>query len=278
VSDIAIVTCRVLPEPDPDQIPLLEACEEAGLAVEMAAWDDAGVDWSKYRAAVLHSCWNYYEDPASFRVWLDRVDALTALWNPLSVVRENLDKRYLANLADQGIPIVPTRYLNNENSVQQVIDQTGWERFVIKPTISAASFMTSLFSRSQVAQAQEFTNEILLSREAMIQPYIESVERGGEVAMVHIDGELTHCVLKDPRFTGCEESVSIGFQPTEAQASAARAVMATIHDKVLYARVDMMEDSCGTWLLSELELVEPTRFLAQHRPALHRFVSALSRL
>jgi len=278
VSDIAIVTCRVLPEPDPDQIPLLDACEKAGLKVEMAAWDDPSVDWSRYRVAVLHSCWNYYEDPGSFRTWLDRVDRETLLWNPLSVVLENLDKRYLGKLADLGIPIVPTRFLDHASTVEMALAETGWERFVVKPTISAASYMTRLFTIDQVRDAQAFAASILSSREAMIQPYIESVERGGEVAMVHIEGELTHCVLKDPRFTGCDESVSFAFQPDSAQIAASRAVMETVKEEILYARVDMMEDASGKWLLSELELVEPTRFLAQHEPALNRFVTALSRL
>lgn len=278
MPDIAIVTCRVLPEPDPDEAPLLEACAAAGLDVELAAWDDPAVDWGRYRVAILRSCWNYYQDPPSFRSWIDRVSAATSLWNYPDVVRGNLDKRYLARLADLGVPIVPTRFLNPESSIRDALAETGWERFVIKPTISAASFMTRRFCRSELEAAEAFVCEVLSGREAMLQPYIESVDRGGEIAAVHIDGVLTHCVVKTPRFVGGDESVSVAFQPNVSQAAAARHVMNAIKAPWLYARVDLMEASTGEWLLSELELIEPSLFLSQHPPALRRLIAALQRL
>lgn len=278
MSDIALVTCRVLPEPDPDEALLLAACQEAGLKVVMAAWDDPRVDWNCFRIAVLRSCWNYYEDPQGFRAWLDRVAQLTTLWNPHSIVCENLDKRYLLRLVDLGVPIVPTHYLTPELRVEEVIREVGWDRFVIKPTISAGSYMTRLFSHEQVNEAQRFACSILESREALIQPYMASVERGGEVAMVHIDGEFTHCVLKDPRFTGSDEAVSVAFQPDASQAATAATIIATVADRVLYARVDLMKAESGEWLLSELELVEPSLFFLQHQPALDRFIAALARM
>jgi len=278
VSDIAIVTCRTLPEPDPDEAPLLDACTEAGIDVEMAAWDDPAVDWGRYRLAIFHSCWNYYEDPDGFRAWIDKASSATALWNQPQTVLENLDKRYMAKLESQGVPIVPTRFLDRNTHLGDILEETGWERFVIKPKISAASYMTKRFCRGQEEEAGAFACEILATRGAMLQPYLDSVERGGEVAVVCVDGEFTHCVAKKPRFTGSDESVSVGFQPDEAQICAARVIMSTVREKSLYARIDLMQAATGEWLLSELELIEPTLFLLQHPPALRRFVGALGRL
>lgn len=278
MSDIAIVTCQVLPEPDTDEAILLADCRSTGLDVEMAAWDDPDVDWSRYRISVLRSCWNYYEDPAKFRDWLDGIAPSTQLWNPYSAVCENLNKRYLGRLAAIGVPVVPTVYVSPGSSVETELCGTGWERFVIKPTVSAASYMTRLFNRNQVEDAQAFADVILETREVMIQPYMASVERGGEVAIVQIAGRFTHGVLKDPRFTGGCESVSVAFQPDERQLRAAAAVMDTVSDHLLYARVDLMQAESGDWLLSELELTEPSLFLSLHPPALSRFVSALSKL
>ncbi len=69
------------------------------------------------------------------------------------------------------------------------------------------------------------------------------------------------------------------FQPDDAAlGAAARRVMDTISEPFLYARVDLMKSSDGEWLLSELELIEPTLFLLQHPPALKKFVAALSKL
>lgn len=278
MSDIALVTCKLLPEPDPDQEPLLAACRDAGLSVEMAAWDDPDVDWSRFRFAKLHSCWNYYEEPVAFGHWVESAASQTTLWNPPRQVQRNLDKHYLGQLERLGIPIVPTQYLNADFNLLEALDNVDWERFVIKPTVSAASFMTKRFTRDDIDEAQEFVCEILETREAMVQPYVDSVDRGGEVAAVHIDGELTHCVVKQPRFAGNDESVSVSFQPDVAIADAAQVVMASVKGPWLYARVDLMQGEDGRWLLSELELIEPTLFLAQHAPALDRLVGAMARL
>jgi hypothetical protein len=44
---------------------------------------------------------------------------------------------------------------------------------------------------------------------------------------------------------------------------------------MLYARVDVARDGEGELRVMELELIEPSLFLAQHPPALHRLVAAL---
>jgi hypothetical protein len=278
VSPLALVTCNVLPEPDPDEAPILAACAEVGIDVSMVAWDDPNADWSRYGCVVLHSCWNYYEEPGSFRNWIERTSKQTRLMNSSSLTLENLDKAYLGELGAKGIPIVPTRYLEKPSDLSGHLRDTGWECFVIKPTISAASFMTKRFSITALEEAEEFAAEILKTRGAMVQPYLPSVESGGEVAVVHVDGKLTHCIFKEPRFSDADECVSHAFQPDEVQVAAAQKVMDTVAEPWLYARVDLMKSSSGEWLLSELELIEPTLFLLQHEPALKRFVSALGKV
>ena len=277
MSAIAIVTCQTLPEPDPDQEILLEACRVAGLPVEMAAWDDPDVDWSRFRFAKFHSCWNYYENPVAFLAWMDRASKKTKFWNPTELAWANIEKGYLRELAGAGIPIVPTEFVRRINGFEDQVARIGSDDFVVKPIISAGSYMTQRFHRDQMEEAKVFAAQILNQRQAMVQPYIESVNHGGEVAVVHIDGELTHCVVKEPRFAGSDESVSVGFQPTPDIAEAAAKVIATITEPWLYARVDLMKSASGEWLLSELELIEPTLFLAQSEVALTRLVAAMAR-
>ncbi len=211
MSTLALVTCKVLPEPDPDEAPLLEACRSAGLDVTMAAWDDPSVDWSRFKAAVLHSCWNYFEAPTAFRAWICEVSTATRLWNSADLVLQNLDKTYLAGLEGQGISIVPTRFLTHAGDLRLELAKTDWQTFVIKPTVSAASFMTKRFCLDQLQEAECFVSEILETRQAMLQPYLQSVEHGGEVSLVHVGRELTHCIYKEPRFSESDEHVSPAF-------------------------------------------------------------------
>ncbi len=60
--------------------------------------------------------------------------------------------------------------------------------------------------------------------------------------------------------------------------AAAAALIPAGADELLYARVDLIRGPDGRPLLLELELVEPTLFLADHPAGLARFVAALERL
>ena len=98
---IAAVTCRELPEPDPDEPMLRAAVEAAGAEYSLVPWDGPDRDWGELDLVVPRSSWNYYVDPEGFLAWATRVDAATVLVNPLAVIRRNLHKRYLVDL---GVP------------------------------------------------------------------------------------------------------------------------------------------------------------------------------
>jgi hypothetical protein len=270
---IALATCQTLPEADWDEELLVEACQRAGLTVELPAWDDPTVDWSKYDLVLPRSTWNYYERPNDFRRWIRQVDEVAELWNPAGVMLSNIHKSYLLDLAEDGIDIVPT--LLFEAGTKPDMATIPWSKFVVKPAVSASSYLTHVFTTERIAEAEDFLNQILKDRDAMVQEYMNSVPQGGEVALIHIDGELTHGITKHPRYHGGEESVSEAFVPLPEQTLVAAKVIGKIKGPWLYARVDLMLGNCGRWLLSELELIEPSLFFRQHEPALDRFVSAL---
>ena len=108
MSRVAFVTCRELPEPDVDESLLLEAAGKAGLAAELAAWDDENVDWSAYDLAVVRSTWDYFEHETAFRAWIESTARLTRLMNPAGTMLRTVDKRYLLDLQSAGLPFVPT--------------------------------------------------------------------------------------------------------------------------------------------------------------------------
>ncbi len=58
---------------------------------------------------VIRSTWNYVRNYARFLGWVESCAAVTRLWNPAAIVRWNSHKRYLLELAEAGLPVVPTR-------------------------------------------------------------------------------------------------------------------------------------------------------------------------
>jgi hypothetical protein len=278
--DVALVSCRELPEPDPDAAPLARALAAAGIEAEVLAWDDGAVDWSRARLTVLRSAWNYPSHRDAFLDWAERASTVSTLWNPLPVVRWSTYKGYLLELEGKGIPVVPTVLLlrGAAATLCEVRAERAWEDVVVKPVVSAASFKTRRFGAGSLEAGETHLKELLAERDVLVQRYLPSVEDHGERALVWIDGELTHAVRKTPRFEGEDESVSTGAVAiAPAEAALARRVIDAVRGPLLYGRVDVAPGPEGEPVLMELELVEPSLFFPQCLPALERFVAGIRR-
>jgi glutathione synthase/RimK-type ligase-like ATP-grasp enzyme len=274
--DVALAGCRLLPEPDPDQ-PLLEAAlQSRGLRAATLAWDDPGTDWTSARLTVLRSTWNYPHRPQDFLRWIDHTATVTELWNPPAVVHANIHKSYLLDLAERGVAAAPTRLIRRGSAVTLREAAGEWGTVVVKPAVSAASLDT-LRAESGSAEGEAHLRALVATRDALVQPYLPSVEGTGERALVCIDGVLTHAVRKHPRFAAEDESVSGALPIADDERRLAERALATVDAPLLYARVDVARGADGRPLVMELELIEPSLFLMQHPPALERFADAILR-
>jgi glutathione synthase/RimK-type ligase-like ATP-grasp enzyme len=281
---IAVATCRVLPEPDPDQELFLAALRDAGADAAMAAWDDERVDWGAFDLCVIRSTWNYYHALDAFLAWAARVTSVTRLCNSLEIVRWNAHKRYLRALADAGAAVVPTRWLDRASSPDALDEAARALGFplVVKPAVSAASFGTLRLDDASALDAARAHVAALLGRpsidEIMVQPYQRSVEGWGERSLIWIDGALSHAIRKSPRFGGQAEQVSgVSVPIADDERAVASEILRHVPSELLYARVDLARDAEGRPQLMELELLEPSLFLAQHPPALRALADATLR-
>ena len=279
---VALVTCLELPRPDHD-LPILErAFASAGCHASVVAWEDPSVDWAGFDAAVLRSTWNYVAHYRDFSAWLDRAAAATRLVNPLPAVRWNLHKRYLHDLADAGIAVVPTDLVPHG-------ERPDWDalfarhgELVVKPAVSAGSFGTVRVAAGDAAAARAH-REAHLDRDLLVQPFVRSVTGRGERNLVHLGGRFSHAIRKGPLLTRDGEATSALFAPeaiTPREPSSAeievthRALAAIPGGAPLYARVDLLPSADGPQLL-ELELTEPSLFFDHAPGSAERFVAAI---
>lgn len=285
---ILLASCVELPEPDPDESLLVEALRRRGVEARVAAWDDASVDWGAARACVIRSTWNYHHRRDDFVAWANRVGEVTRLFNPPRIVAWNSDKSYLRDLERAGIAIAPTAWIDrgerderdergDASSLRSIMGARGWDDVVVKPRVSAASFGTTRVRRDEIDRGERHLEDLLRARDAMVQRYVRSVEGRGERSLVWIDGAFTHSVRKSPRFSDGSEQVSPALPiDGDDRAFAGRVLRHVGTSDLLYARVDVARDDEGAPLVMELELVEPSLFLAQSPAALDRFVSAIA--
>lgn len=278
---VAIVTCVELPEPDPDQDLMLDLLRAADLKPSLVAWDDAGAEWSNYDLAVLRSCWNYHEHPDRFINWCGRAASGTMLLNPAPVVGWNIHKGYLRSLADAGLPVVPTAFVDRGETLDlgAMLSSRGWSDVVVKPCVSAGSARTRRFrdaAGTDASDAAEFAQQLADVTDTMIQPFIRSVETGGERSAVWINGQATHAIVKEPRFHEDDEQVSEAQPVLDAELRLLDAALPLVGEPLLYARLDTMRAEDGSLLISELELIEPSLFLLQSNAAQARFAEAVA--
>ncbi len=245
----------------------------------MAAWNDPQEDWDARVPTVIRSTWDYIHELPRFLAWAERAERAAPLWNPLAVVRANVHKRYLLELGARGVATVETALVERARacSLAALARERGWQRLMVKPAVAASSFGARRFEAHEHAHAQQHLDALLARGDALVQPYLESVEGHGERALVWIDGELTHAVRKSPRFADGHEDVSEALPIEKDERALAEQALAHAPANLLYARVDVARGVDGRPRVMELELVEPSLFLRQHPPACERLVAALAR-
>lgn len=268
---------------DEDDELVAAVLRERGHVVDLVGWDDPSVDWSRPDGVLVRSTWNYTDDVDGFLAWAHGVESVgTLLWNPAEVLTWNVHKGYLAQLEERGAPIVPTAWLGRGDRVDVALlaAERGWDGIVAKPAIGAgADGIVVVAPGGDAGRAQPAVDDLLATGDALVQPYVPSVAEG-EVSVVVVDGEVSHAVRKVPTAGEVRTQVEFGarYQEEELDRDTARlaawVVEATGLD-LLYARVDLLRDVDGQWLLSELEVVEPALLFAWAPGSAARFADAL---
>jgi len=259
---------------------LAGALAPAGLTVEASAWTDHVEDASGltgYPLVLPLIVWGYHRDHARWMqgcaTW---ADAGVRMLNPPSVIGWNSDKSYLGRLAEKGVAIPPTIWVEGptQADVDAAFDRFGTEVVIVKPRVSGGAWKTLRLSRGdRLADAPDGP--------AMIQPYLPSIETGGETSLLFFGGALSHVVNKRPLTGEFRIQVQFGGQyaalsePPAGALALAEKTLAAIDEDLLYARIDMARGSDGGWLLMEAELIEPDFYLGSAPEGGARFAEAV---
>lgn len=294
MTDITILTDRRYYKPAQitpyirnilDEASLLkEALEARGLKVARTFWDNPDYDWTTTRAVVFRTVWDYFERIDEFRDWLKRVNQLTLLINPLSLIQWNIDKHYLADLEQRGIAIVPTHFVDavERLSLQEIVQLNGWKDIVIKPAVSGAAFHTYLLREAEVPNWEGRFTKLVGERKMLVQQYLPTITSRGEASLMVFNGTYTHAVLKKAKKGDFRVQDDFGgsvheYLPTAEEIRFAEAVFASCEPVPAYGRADIVWDERGNFLLSELEIIEPELWVRNHPAAAAPFADGIVR-
>jgi len=262
---------------------LIGALARQGLSAVRVDWARDDVDWSAFRTAVFRTTWDYFDRFAEFMAWLERVEPLTRLCNSAAIVRWNLDKHYLRDLAARGVPVVPSRFLERGESLSLagLLGETGWSEAVIKPCVSGAARHTYRVNRATAAAVQRVIDPLLAEESFLLQPFVADVVTNGEDTLVAIAGRVTHGLRKrakpgDFRVQDDHGGTVHPLEPSVEQVDFAERALAACDEVPAYGRVDLVRLDDGSLAVMELELVEPELWLRLHPPAAEAMATAIA--
>ncbi|RPF33249.1 RimK family alpha-L-glutamate ligase [Streptomyces sp. TLI_185] len=259
------------PSKDRDLPVLVGALRDAGAEAVAVPWDDPDTDWSGFDLVVIRSTWDYSWRAEEFVAWAEKCAAVTRLANPAEVVRWNTDKRYLGDLTEAGVPVVPTRYLAPGDAPDLPDDH----EYVIKPTSGAGARYAARYTPDDHDTAvRHLARMHAEGLTAMVQPYLTGIDVSGERALQFFGGRFLHASRKGAVLAPgtAYDAAKVAhpdlapWSPSPAELAVAERALTAVPDvpELLYARVDLVDGADGEPRLMELELVEPNLFLDLH--------------
>jgi len=251
-----------------------EALEAQGLKVNRVAWDNENVKWEETKFALFRTTWDYFDVFPKFLKWLDSTSSETKFINPIELIRWNMDKHYLNDLQEKGIPIPKTLFfeVGQTDKLNDAFLQSGWEKAVLKPAVSGSGRHTYKIDATNTSQHEAIFKELLENEAMLLQEFQEQIITKGEVALMVIDGKFTHAILKKAKAGDYRVQDDFGgtvheYEPSTELIQMAEDIVAVCNPMPLYARVDIMWDNYDQPIIGELEIIEPELWFRDHPPA-----------
>jgi glutathione synthase/RimK-type ligase-like ATP-grasp enzyme len=244
---------------------LISAFARQQMKISLVRWREAAERAHEFQAMLPLFAWDYFEgNEQAFFEQMERAAGRTRVLNNVAMMKWNASKSYLSDLADRGLPVIPTKTVDrvNEENVTAAFAEFSTDALVIKPQIGGGAWRQVLLRCDD-----EFpTEEKLPPAAALIQAYLPGVCSEGEYSLLIIDGEYSHAAVKRPKsgdyriqsiYGGTEEA----YHPSDTEIQTAKRVVASLDVVPLYARVDLLRGQDGELKLIELELIEPYLYL-----------------
>ena len=296
---VTLATSADFPNLDEDDRGLPDALRERGIEPRVAIWDDPAVNWDDAGVVVMRSVRDYATKD-KYAAFLEWARSLSRVANHSDVVTWNSDKHYLGRLADLGVPMIPTTWLEPTAGLSKHQVHTRFPAqgdFVVKPAISSGGRGTGRYTSTHAGSRSQAINDAMHhlrhGRSVMVQRYLQEVDRGGEISLVYFNGILSHAVDKapmlHPRFRSTDEvheEIVTAREPSEREWLWGERVRKAIHGlikehagrdiQLLFNRVDMVGDGRGGFYLMEVSLIDAGLYLGSTPDALDNFADAIA--
>jgi glutathione synthase/RimK-type ligase-like ATP-grasp enzyme len=265
MDPVLLVTCADLPDGEPGGALLVEALAARGIPARWVAWDDPGVDWAAAPLVAVRSAWDYSSRLEEFLSWARSVGP--ALLNGADTFAWNTDKRYLVELADAGVPVVPTLVVEDESELPPAVADCF--PAVVKPRVGVSGRGVVVFD-GEPGGPDDLDESQLGPGPWVVQPLVASVRTEGEVSVFVLGGTPVCAVRKVPapgeirvheEYGGRTDPVPLDPEAGDLARRAIVAAQDLLGHRLGYGRVDLMRADDGRLVVGEVEVTEPGLYL-----------------
>lgn len=239
-------------EHDREFQPLKAAFEAAGDTLMEADWRHPLPNADLY---FIRTVWDYPDHFDAFMTFLDQPEIAPRLANPPEIVKANISKTYLKDLAAAGVPVMKSHFPTRPQSAMDLWAHTGVDDLVVKAVIGAGSAGQYRLIKGQSDEAST------VAPGYFVQPFMPEIQTIGEHSLIFFNGCFSHACRKtnptgDYRIQSLYGGVEEPYQPTDMEIDIGAALIATLPSVPLACRIDLLPSSDGP-LVMELEAIEP---------------------
>ena len=238
--------------------------ENKGLKVCKKDWADPNFDWTSTKYAIFRTTWDYFNRFDEFFSWIEKTKHKTTFINSTEIIHWNIDKHYLRDLAENGINITPTLFIEKEDTITlaQLFKKTKWTEAVIKPAISGAARNTYRITLDNCTHYEDIFQQLIKEECMLFQEFMNNITVKGEISLIMIGEKYTHAVRKIAKKDDFRVQDNHGgsveqYSATKQEILFAKNCLKASPFKPMYSRVDIVYDNKNKPSLIELELIEP---------------------
>jgi len=283
-KNIGFFTCEDFPGFTEDDLILADLFKQNGFNIKSVVWSKSENNLSDFDNLILRSTWDYHLRYNEFEKWINKIEKeKIKVWNPVKIIKWNMNKTYLKDFYEAGLYIVPTEFIINinEETVKHIL-QNKWEEIVIKPSVSATAYKTWRLKKEEIPMLPEIIGNYSKDEIILVQKFMPEIKSKGELSFIFFNKVYSHAVIKTAKAGDFRVQKNFGgetkqIEPSLELISQAQKFVEFIKEDLLYARVDCVE-SGGKLFLMELELIEPELFFKYNNKAAHNFHNAFLEL
>jgi len=264
---------------------LIEPFNLLGWECIFVPWESKSVDWDDFDAVIIRSTWDYILLENLFFKTLVKISKSKAkLYNPLSVIKWNINKNYLKDLEVKNIPIIPTKFFDvfDYKNVKKCFLSFETNKLIIKPSISANADDTFILEELLIDDNRVFLSNTFQNKEYLVQPFLENIRIEGEYSLIFFGDFLSHVLLKTPKagdfrvqeeHGGILKSINL---PENSLVDFGLKVIKNLPMPCLYSRIDVVRNN-DQFLLMEVELIEPSLYFNMNSESAIKFAKVFDK-